>query len=147
VVRLRDIRTNVLQNNIKIKMQIRKYNKITDESKLMKMIGDEEGWDYANETLAVKYKVALETSITYVAYQEDILCGYSRSLNDFGEYIYVCDLLVMPLYRGKEIGKKLMECIYKDYPNQVVFVMSDVDGYYEKVNYKRIGSIFEVPRP
>jgi len=48
-------------------MQIRKYNKITDESKLMKMIDDEEGWEYANESLAEKYKVALETCITYVA--------------------------------------------------------------------------------
>jgi len=125
-------------------MEIRKYNKITDETKLMKMLEDEEGWDYANETLAEKYKVALETSITYVACQEDVLCGYSRSLNDFGEYIYVCDLLVMPAYRGKEIGRKLTECICNDYPNQVVYVMSDVDGYYEKVEYKRIGSIFEV---
>lgn len=126
-------------------MHIRKYNKITDESKLMKMIENEEGWDYADENLAEKYKAALETSITYVAFQEDILCGYSRSLNDFGEYIYVCDLLVMLAYRGKEIGRKLMECLYKDYPKQVVYVMSDVDGYYEKVDYKRIGSIFEVP--
>jgi ribosomal protein S18 acetylase RimI-like enzyme len=127
-------------------MQIRKYNKITDEGKLMKMIEDEEGWDYANETLAEKYKVALETSITYVAFQEDVLCGYSRSLNDFDEYIYVCDLLVMPAYRGKEIGRKLLECIHQDYPNQDVYVMSDEDGYYEKVDYKRIGSIFEVPQ-
>lgn len=127
-------------------MQIRKYNRIDDEGKLMKMIDAEEGWDYTNETLAEKYKVALETSITYVAYQGDDLCGYSRSLNDFGEYIYVCDLLVKPAYRGKEIGRKLMECIYKDFPNQVVYVMSDEDGYYDKVNYKRIGSIFEVPR-
>lgn len=79
--------------------------------------------------------MALETSITYVAYQEDVLCGYSRSLNDFGEYIYVCDLLVMQAYRGKETGRKLMECIYRDYPDQVVYVMSDVDGYYEKVHY------------
>ena len=125
-------------------MQIREYNKITDENKLMKMIDDEDGWDYANKNLSEKYKAALETSITYVAYQDDILCGYSRSLNDFGEYIYVCDLLVMPAYRGKEIGRKLMECIYKDYPNQIVYVMSDVDEYYEKVDYKRIGSIFEV---
>jgi ribosomal protein S18 acetylase RimI-like enzyme len=126
-------------------MQIRKYNKVTDESKLMKMIEDEDGWDYANEALVERYKFALESSITYVAYHEDVLLGYSRSLNDFGEYIYVCDLLVKPAYRGNEIGKKLMEYIYKDYPNQVIYVMSDVDGYYEKVNYKRIGSIFEVP--
>lgn len=126
-------------------MQIRKYNKLIDESKLMKMIEDEEGWDYASKTLAEKYKAALQTSITYVAFQDDEICGYSRSLDDFGEYIYVCDLLVKPAYRGKEIGRKLMECIYSDYPDQVVYVMSDVDGYYNKIGYKRIGSIFEVP--
>jgi len=126
-------------------MLIRKYNKITDESKLMKMIKDEEGWDYADESMADKYIMALESSVTYVAYIEDVLCGYSRSLNDCGFYIYVCDLLVRPDFRGKDIGSKLMECLYKDYPNQVVYVMSDVDGYYEKVDYKRIGSIYEVP--
>ncbi len=109
-------------------MEIRRYNKLSDESKLMKMIDNEDGWDYANENIAEKYKAALESSITYVAYQEDTLCGYSRSLNDFGEYIFVCDLLVMPAFRGKETGKKLMECIHKDYPHQVVYVMSDVDG-------------------
>jgi hypothetical protein len=54
-------------------MQIRKYNKLTDESKLMKMIEDEEGWDYANELMAEKYKTALETSITYVACQDDVM--------------------------------------------------------------------------
>ncbi len=128
-------------------MNIRKYNKTADESNLMNMIAAEEGWDYASEALAEKYKTALVTSVTYVAYDKDVLCGYSRSLDDFGVYIYVCDLLVKPAYRGKDIGKKLMECIYSDYPKQTVYVMSDVDGYYEKVHYKRIGSIFEVPNP
>lgn len=128
-------------------MQIRKYNKIDDEVKLLNLIDAEDGWDYATDTLVEKYKVALETSVTYVAYEGDDLCGYSRSLNDFDEYIYVCDLLVKPACRGKEIGRRLMESIYNDYPNQVVYVMSDEDGYYDKVKYKRIGSIFEVPRP
>jgi GNAT superfamily N-acetyltransferase len=127
-------------------MLIRKYNKISDEIKLMKMIENEDGWDYANDAMAAQYKIALETSITYVAFQNDVLCGYSRSLNDCGFYIYVCDLLVKPDFRGKDIGRKLMECIYNDYPNQDVYVMSDVDQYYEKVDYKRIGSIYEVRR-
>jgi len=126
-------------------MFIRKYNKFLDEDRLMKMIGEEDGWDYADEALCGQYKRALEISITYVAYQDEVLCGYSRSIDDCGLYIYVCDLLVRPGFRGRETGKKLMECIHKDYPNQDVFVMSDVDGYYEKVEYKRIGSIFEVP--
>lgn len=72
------------------------------------------------------------------------LCAYSRSINDFGFYIYVCDLLVKPKYRGKNIGKKLMECILNDFPNQLVYVMSDVDQYYMSLGYKREGTIFEV---
>lgn len=124
---------------------IRKYNKLTDEVQLMQMIREEDGWDYADESMADKYRKALDSSVTYVAFQGGVLCGYSRSLDDCGFYIYVCDLLVRPDFRGKDIGRKLMECLYQDYPNQVVYVMSDVDDYYEKVDYKRIGSIFEVP--
>ena len=110
----------------------------------MQMILEEEGWDYADAGLADKYKVALERSITYVAYKDDVLCGYSRSLEDFGTYIYICDLLVKPDCRGEETGRKLMECIHLDYPKHIVYVMSGVDGYYEKLGYKRVGSIFEL---
>lgn len=125
-------------------MHIRKYKKTEDESQLMKMIEEEEGWDYANDS--EKYKLALESSVTYVAYQGGVLCGYSRSINDCDFYIYVCDLLVKPAFRGNETGRKLMECIYRDYPDRVIYVMSDVDGYYEKVGYQREGSVFKVPK-
>lgn len=54
------------------RMSVRFAQEYADKSKLMKMINDEEGWDYTNENLAEKYKVALETSIIYVAYQEDL---------------------------------------------------------------------------
>jgi GNAT superfamily N-acetyltransferase len=61
-----------------------------------------------------------------------------------GFYIYVCDLLVTAKYRGRDIGRKLMEQLTTDYPNQTVFVMSDVDEYYQKLGYPIIGSILEV---
>ena len=41
-------------------------------------------------------------------------------------------------------GEILMERVFKDYPNQSIYVMSDVDPYYEKLGYRREGSIFEV---
>lgn len=127
-------------------MEIRQYRKDHDEEKLMKMIVDQgEEWTcYSAHPAVEKYKVALETSITYVAYEAETLCGYSRSINDCGFYIYVCDLLVISEHRRKNIGRKLMECIYDDYPNQIIFVMSDVDEYYNKLGYRREGSIFEV---
>ena len=120
------------------------YDKKRDEKALMKMIENEEGWDYANEDRSETYKNALEKCISYVAYEGDILCGYSRSVYDNSFYIYVCDLLVKSPYRGQETGKKLMECIVRDYPELTVYVMSDVDIYYEKLGYKKEGSIFEI---
>jgi len=129
-------------------MEIRKYDKAKDEDKLMKLI-ENEGKEWAcywAVEFSEKYRAALEKSITYVAYEGDVLCGYSRSMDDCGFYIYVCDLLVRPDYRGQNLGRRLMECIYNDYPDQTVFVMSDVDEYYNKIGYRREGSIFEVVR-
>jgi predicted N-acetyltransferase YhbS len=53
-------------------------------------------------------------------------------------------LLVRKTHRGKQIGKALMERVLKDFLNQAIYVMSDVDPYYEKLGYRREGSIFEV---
>ena len=127
-------------------LKIRRYQQDKDELELMLMIKAEEGWDYADDKMAERYKFALSNSITFVAYQNEVLCGYSRSLDDCGFYIYVCDLLVKPAYRGNEIGRKLMECLIDEYPGQAVYVMSDVDAYYEKIGFKKIGSVFEVKK-
>jgi ribosomal protein S18 acetylase RimI-like enzyme len=125
-------------------MEIRKYNQQTDEQSLLQMIKDEDGWDYAGKNMIGKYKKSLELSITYVAVEKGIVCGYVRSLDDFGIDIYVCDLLVRPDSRGKATGRKLMELLKADYPNRDVYVMSDVDGYYTKLGYKKAGSVFMV---
>lgn len=124
----------------------RKYNSASDEEQIMTLIKSEgEEWAcYSADTVSCKYRSSLNKSITYVAYEKDVLCGYSRSIEDYGFYIYVCDLLVMPQYRGNNIGRRLMECIYEDFPGYTIYVMSDVDEYYFKLGYKREGSIFEV---
>ena len=127
-------------------MVIRGYKNVEDEDKLMEMIRAEgEEWAcYSDKKYSNNYKIALNKSITYVAYDGSNLCGYSRSINDCGFYIYICDLLVKPKYRRNQIGKQLMECVLQDYPEQLVYVMSDVDEYYRGLEYKQEGTIFEV---
>jgi GNAT superfamily N-acetyltransferase len=130
-------------------MEIRRYNKERDEDKLMQLLIDEgTDWScYWADGYSDKYKAALQNSTTYVAYEGDVLCGFSRSIDDCGFYTYVCDLLVDKKHRGKNIGRQLMQCIYKDYPDRIVYVMSDLDGYYEKQGFVREGSVFEVTKP
>jgi len=127
-------------------MQVRRYEK-ADEANVIEIIKLEgEAWEsYYSPESVDKFKRALEISITYVAYENEELCGYSRSVDDNACEIIVCDLLVTPKHRGKNAGRLLMECIHVDYPGKEVYVMSDVDEYYEKLGYKKTGSVFEVP--
>lgn len=126
-------------------MEIRRYVP-RDEPALMSMLEAQgEEWAcYWAAHQAEKYKRNLNASITYVATDGADLCGYSRSIQDGDFYIYVCDLLVTPCRRGMGIGRALMECICRDFPDFTVYVMSDVDGYYDKLGYRREGSVFEV---
>lgn len=126
-------------------MEIRKYRK-ADEAILFDMLAEEgEDWSgYHGPAGRGKYIKALESSITYIAYDKPLVCGYVRCREDDGFGVYVYDLLVRKTHRGKQIGKILMERVRRDYPDQPVYVMSDVDPYYEKLGYHREGSIFQV---
>ncbi|NLT18676.1 MAG: Acetyltransferase (GNAT) family protein [Firmicutes bacterium ADurb.Bin080] len=127
-------------------VEIRKYNRNRDQDlliELMKREGDD--WScYLNAKTLPKYLIVLDTSITYVAYEEESLCGYVRGIDDYGIYIYLCDLLVDKKYRGRAIGKKLMEAVLDDFPDSIVYVMSDVDEYYQKLGFIKEGSVFRV---
>lgn len=125
-----------------MEIEIKKYNHSEEYHRLLKVIKSEgEEWkEYFNS----KYQEVLKHSITYVAYIDNELCGYSRSINDHGLYLLVIDLLVAKKHRGHSIGRKLLEILSTNYPNQDIFVLSDVDGYYQKIGYRKEGSIFKI---
>jgi len=109
---------------------------------LMRREGEEwEGYWGSNRK---KYKNALESSITYLLYNDTQLCGFARCRNDDGFGLYIYDLLVDQKHRGNEYGQLLMDQVCEDFPDDIVYVMSDVDVYYQKLNYKKEGSIFIV---
>jgi len=124
-------------------MEIRKFE-ITDRDELfllMKM--ENEDWsDYYNHQ--EKYLKAISNSITYVLLEQEKIVGYIRCKNDDGYGIYILDLLVDKNYRGKEYGKSLMKTVCDNYPNDEIYVTSDVDPYYEKQGCEKVGTVFEV---
>jgi len=115
-----------------------------DEDRLFALIeqeGDE--WkEYWHGTGRAKYQKALAGSIAYLIFENETLCGYARCRDDDGYGVYVHDLLVGQKHRGKEYGRLLMERACKDFPDNTVYVMSDVDPYYEKLGYEKAGTIF-----
>lgn len=127
-------------------MEIRRYDPHRDEAALMALLRDEgEDWAcYWAAPVAARYAEALARSATVVAVEGGRLCGYARALDDFGLYAYVCDLLVAPDRRGHGLGRRLLERLAQDLPGRTLYVMSDADGYYERLGYRREGSVFEV---
>ena len=126
-------------------MEIKPYSH-ADEARLFAMVrGEGGGWEcLLDEKHIEKYRCALAKSLTYVAYEGEAMCGYVRCRNDDGLGVYVYDLLVRSTCRGQSIGKMLIGKVCADHPHETVYVMSDVDGYYEKMGYRKIGSIFEI---
>ena len=126
-------------------MEIRKYEKKDEKFLFDLLISDGDDWaDYHGPIGRSKYVKAIESSLTYIAIDQNIVCGYVRCRDDDGFGIYIYDLLARKSYRGNNLGKSLMERVLKDFPNQTVYVMSDVDAYYEKIGYLKEGSIFIV---
>ena len=126
-------------------MEIRRYSKEYEASLFDMLVDEGDDWkDYHGPAGRSNYIKALESSITYIACEGNLVCGYVRCREDDSFGVYVYDLLVRKEYRGKQIGKSLMERVCQDFPDQPVYVMSDVDPYYEKLGYRREGSIFEV---
>ena len=126
-------------------MDIRLYS-AQDENRLHELLLSEgDDWScYSAEAAFVKYKCALQSSLVYVAYEAETLCGYVRCRDDDGFGIYVYDLLVEKAFRGHSIGRLLMERVCADFPSDTVYVMSGVDGYYAKLGYPKEGSIYQV---
>jgi len=124
---------------------IRKYTN-TDVEGVMKIIEleGEEWHDYSAPENQDKFKKALGDCIVYVAVVDDEIVGFSRSIKDNDLWIVVGDLLVTPKFRGRGIGKRLLDVIKDDYPNLETYVMSDNDVYYSKQELERVGSIFMV---
>ena len=126
-------------------ISVRRYTH-EDEQALFSLIESEgEAWKcYFEKDNRLRYLKAIKSSVVYVLYDDLKLIGYARVREDDGFGVYVYDLLIDVKARGHRHGHRLMMHIKDQFPNQPLYVMSDVDPYYEKQGYQRVGSVFEV---
>ena len=127
-------------------MDIFRY-KHEHESDVLAAIKEDPNWDmFTNDAAIDEYRERLRKSITYVCYEEKIFSGYLRAILDGGFAIYISELFVVPVMRNNNIGRTLISKIKSDFRNLTVYALSDEDLYYEKLGYKKVGSVFEINR-
>ncbi len=124
---------------------IRRYADADSDALFALLCSEGENWgDYHRDGGSgwEKYTAALRTSIVYLLFEEEKLLGYVRARDDDGFGMYVYDLLVHGDARGKGCGRALLEKLREEAGGGAVYVMSDQDGYYNRLGYRRAGSIF-----
>jgi GNAT superfamily N-acetyltransferase len=125
-------------------MEIRKYGK-ADEALLFDLLVDEgDEWSvYQGPAGRDKYGKVHERAYLF-SREGTLVCGSPAAGVRQRLRVYIYDLLVRKSYRGRRIGKRIMERVCRDFPDQPVYVMSDADPYYEQLGYRKEGSIFQV---
>ncbi len=125
-------------------MEIIKY-KPEHENVVLAALKADSDWNmFTNADAIGLYKLSLKENITYVSYHDGEFCGFVRAILDDGFAVYISELYVIPERRNQKIGRSLLERVKLDFSKLTVYVMSDEDAYYEKLGYKRIGSVFEL---
>lgn len=102
------------------------------ERELLSLLAKEPDWQtFLTDDAIETFKAALLTGNTWLSLNHGRICGYLRALVD-GFGVYVSELYVAPEHRGQGFGAALLAKVKQQHPNQVVYVLSDEDGYYEK---------------
>ncbi len=127
-----------------LRMKISTY-KPEHEEAVLAAIKKDPDWDiFTNEGAIDSYRKSLRNSVTYVCHDNGELCGYIRAFLDDGLAVYISELYVLPAWRNRKIGRSLLKQMKMDFSSLTVYVLSDEDVYYEKMGYKKIGSVFEL---
>jgi ribosomal protein S18 acetylase RimI-like enzyme len=125
-------------------MEIIRYKR-EHETAVLTAIKEDPNWDiFTNDGAIDKYRKRLQESITYVCYEGETFSGYLRALLDDDFAIYISELFVVPEMRNRKIGRTLISKLQNDFSNLSVYTLSDEDTYYEKLGYKKAGSVFKI---
>lgn len=93
---------------------------------------------WANKRPAELTAKSINNSVCYGIYDGDRQVGFARVVTDWATIYYLCDVFIDEEYRGKGLGKKLVEVITEEY-KEINGLLGTLDGHelYEKYGFKR----------
>lgn len=96
---------------------------------------------WARERTREQVAKSFEGSICFGIYDGDEQAGFARVVTDYATFYWLCDVFVAEEYRGKGLGKWLIECVTGfDELKELKGLLAtrDADGLYEQYGFKRV---------
>jgi len=85
-----------------------------------------------------KIKVALSHTINITARENNVLVGCVRILTDYVFFGTITEILVLPTYQNKGIGKCLMELVKANTPTNLYFgAQPHAEAFYDKLGCQK----------
>lgn len=93
---------------------------------------------WANKRPAEITEKSIHNSVCYGIYDGERQVGFARVVTDWATIYYLCDVFIDEEYRGKGLGKKLVEVITEEY-KEINGLLGTLDGHelYEKYGFKK----------
>lgn len=88
-------------------------------------------------------------NLVVTAWDGEKLIGVSRCLSDFCYCCYLSDLAVHDHYKGKGIGRRLVELSKETAGEQCKLILhsnQDAEGFYKRIGMERADSAYVFPR-
>jgi len=87
-------------------------------------------------------KKSIDNALCFGVYHRDRQIGFARVITDFATTAYVGDVFIIKPYRGRGLGKRLMETIVNHLELQGLRLWflgtKDAHGLYEKYGFKKV---------
>jgi GNAT superfamily N-acetyltransferase len=91
---------------------------------------------------AEKLKKAIDNSICFGVYKQNLQAGFARVVTDEATFAYICDVFILPEYRGRGLSKWLIQTIVKHPDLQGLrrwsLATADAHGLYSQFGFTQI---------
>lgn len=122
---------------IKKGYQISTDKLLLDFDVIVKYLNEDSYW--AIGVGAERMKKAIENSICFGVYKDGVQAGFSRVISDKATFAYICDVFILPEYRGAGLSKWLIQTIV-NYPElqglrRWSLATADAHGLYKQFEF------------
>ena len=93
---------------------------------------------WAKDRSVEQIENSINNSVCYSIYDSDRQIGFARMVSDFATFGYLADVFVDEEYRGRGVGKLLLDAITKDGRWKDLFIIlatQDAHDFYKKYGF------------